>query len=61
MLLAKDIPHDIVNINLLNKPEWVTKVHPEGRYVNINRLKASKKRPEMHKICGWIKYKKDLF
>ncbi|EEZ99479.1 pyrimidodiazepine synthase [Tribolium castaneum] len=31
VLKAKNIPHDIVNINLINKPEWYTKVHPEGK------------------------------
>lgn len=30
ILRAKGVPHDIVNINLLNKPEWYFKVHPEG-------------------------------
>lgn len=30
VLRAKGIPHDIVNINLINKPEWYSSVHPEG-------------------------------
>ncbi|XP_058805247.1 pyrimidodiazepine synthase-like [Phymastichus coffea] len=30
-LSFKKIPHDIVNINLKNKPEWYLKVHPEGK------------------------------
>lgn len=30
VLLAKNVPHDIVNINLTNKPEWITEVHPDG-------------------------------
>jgi len=31
VLNAKKIPHDIVNINLMNKPEWYLKIHPEGK------------------------------
>lgn len=31
VLLAKGIPHDIVNINLINKPEWILDIHPEGK------------------------------
>lgn len=31
VLLAKGVPHDIVNINLINKPDWYFKVHPEGK------------------------------
>ena len=31
VLLAKNVPHDIVNINLINKPEWYKDVHPEGK------------------------------
>ncbi|XP_018334393.1 pyrimidodiazepine synthase [Agrilus planipennis] len=31
VLLAKNISHDIVNINLMNKPEWYFKIHPEGK------------------------------
>ncbi|XP_044270862.1 pyrimidodiazepine synthase-like [Tribolium madens] len=31
VLKAKNIPHDIVNINLIKKPEWYTKIHPEGK------------------------------
>ncbi|KAK5639948.1 hypothetical protein RI129_010759 [Pyrocoelia pectoralis] len=31
VLLAKNIPHDIVNINLINKPEWYKDVHSEGK------------------------------
>ncbi|KAJ8943611.1 hypothetical protein NQ318_006613 [Aromia moschata] len=29
VLKAKGIPHDIVNINLTEKPEWYFKIHPE--------------------------------
>ncbi|KAJ8959487.1 hypothetical protein NQ318_022184 [Aromia moschata] len=28
---AKGIPHDIVNINLMKKPEWYFKIHPDGK------------------------------
>ncbi|XP_076245111.1 pyrimidodiazepine synthase [Calliopsis andreniformis] len=31
ILSYKKIPHDIVNINLQNKPEWYFKIHPEGK------------------------------
>ncbi|XP_063910147.1 pyrimidodiazepine synthase-like [Zophobas morio] len=31
VLAAKNLPHDIVNINLKTKPEWYFKVHPEGK------------------------------
>uniref|UniRef100_V5GSN4 Glutathione S-transferase omega-1 n=1 Tax=Anoplophora glabripennis TaxID=217634 RepID=V5GSN4_ANOGL len=31
VLNAKGIPHDIVNINLIKKPEWYFKIHPEGK------------------------------
>lgn len=30
VLRAKGVPHDVVNINLINKPEWYFKVHSEG-------------------------------
>nr|XP_971184.1 PREDICTED: pyrimidodiazepine synthase-like [Tribolium castaneum] len=30
VLNAKNIPHDIVNINLINQPEWYFKIHPQG-------------------------------
>nr|AJE61309.1 glutathione S-transeferase [Dendroctonus armandi] len=31
VLKAKNLPHDIVNINLTNKPEWYFKIHPKGQ------------------------------
>ncbi|XP_066256333.1 pyrimidodiazepine synthase-like isoform X1 [Euwallacea similis] len=31
VLKAKQIPHDIVNINLMVKPEWYLQIHPEGK------------------------------
>lgn len=31
VLKAKGIPHDIVNINLIQKPEWYFSIHPEGK------------------------------
>lgn len=30
VLIAKGVPHDIVNINLTNKPQWYFDIHPEG-------------------------------
>jgi Glutathione S-transferase len=31
VLNAKNAPHDIVYVNLKNKPDWISKVHPEGK------------------------------
>lgn len=31
ILSYKKIPHDIVNINLKNKPKWYLEIHPEGK------------------------------
>ncbi|XP_029032452.1 pyrimidodiazepine synthase-like isoform X2 [Osmia bicornis bicornis] len=31
ILSYKNIPHDVVNINLKNKPEWYSEIHPEGK------------------------------
>nr|APX61041.1 putative glutathione S-transferase omega class member 3a [Leptinotarsa decemlineata] len=31
VLKAKEIPHDIVNINIFNKPEWYFNIHLEGK------------------------------
>lgn len=31
VLLAKKLPHEIVNINLKEKPEWYFQLHPEGK------------------------------
>ncbi|XP_029664155.1 pyrimidodiazepine synthase-like isoform X1 [Formica exsecta] len=31
ILTLKQIPHDIVNINLQNKPDWYFQIHPEGK------------------------------
>nr|UUV68068.1 glutathione S-transferase [Dendroctonus rhizophagus] len=31
VLKAKNLPHDIVNINLQDKPEWYFKIHPKGQ------------------------------
>lgn len=32
VLLLKNIPHDIVNIDLKNKPEWLFDINAEGEY-----------------------------
>lgn len=34
VLKAKNIPHEIVNINLTRKPDWYFKIHPEGKETN---------------------------
>ncbi|KAJ8687947.1 hypothetical protein QAD02_023742 [Eretmocerus hayati] len=31
ILSFKNIPHDVVHINLKNKPEWYSEVHPDGK------------------------------
>lgn len=31
VLSKKNIPHDIVNVNLQDKPEWIFQLHPEGK------------------------------
>lgn len=31
VLILKNIPHDIVNVNLKNKPSWLFELHPEGK------------------------------
>ncbi|KAL1517708.1 hypothetical protein ABEB36_001440 [Hypothenemus hampei] len=31
VLKHKQLPHDIVNIHLTNKPEWYFKIHPKGQ------------------------------
>jgi len=31
ILLVKGVPHDIVNVHLKNKPEWIFDLHPEGK------------------------------
>ncbi|KAF2894923.1 hypothetical protein ILUMI_11245 [Ignelater luminosus] len=31
ILLAKNLPHDIVNVHLKNKPDWIFDLHPEGK------------------------------
>lgn len=30
ILKVKGVPHDIVNIHLQNKPEWLFELNPEG-------------------------------
>jgi pyrimidodiazepine synthase len=36
VLNAKKIPYDTVNLNLINKPDWYFKVHPEGKVPAID-------------------------
>ncbi|XP_072749607.1 pyrimidodiazepine synthase [Anoplolepis gracilipes] len=31
ILTLKQIPHEVVNINLQNKPDWYFEIHPEGK------------------------------
>ncbi|KAH1003457.1 hypothetical protein HUJ04_003380 [Dendroctonus ponderosae] len=33
VLKAKNLPHDIVNINLQDKPEWYFKIHPKAELI----------------------------
>nr|QVK45138.1 GSTo3 [Pagiophloeus tsushimanus] len=32
---AKNLPHDIVNIDLQNKPDWYFKIHPKGQVPSL--------------------------
>ncbi|XP_014485679.1 PREDICTED: pyrimidodiazepine synthase-like [Dinoponera quadriceps] len=39
ILTLKDVPHDIVNINLKNKPDWYFEINPKGTvpsYIDTN-------------------------
>lgn len=36
ILKAKKLPFEIVNINLVRKPEWYFKYHPEGKFKQFN-------------------------
>ncbi|XP_030749985.1 pyrimidodiazepine synthase-like isoform X3 [Sitophilus oryzae] len=52
VLKAKDIPHDIVNVNLMNKPEWYFKIHPEGKVPAL--LDGDKVVVESLDICDYL-------
>lgn len=32
VLKLKNVPHDIVNVDLKNKPEWLFQLNPEGKF-----------------------------
>ncbi|XP_023013040.2 pyrimidodiazepine synthase isoform X2 [Leptinotarsa decemlineata] len=52
VLKAKEIPHDIVNINIFNKPEWYFNIHLEGKVPAL--LDGSKIIIESLDICEYI-------
>ncbi|KAF7268968.1 pyrimidodiazepine synthase-like [Rhynchophorus ferrugineus] len=52
VLKAKGIPHDIVNINLIKKPEWYLKIHPEGKVPAL--LDGDKILVESLDICDYL-------
>ncbi|KRT79260.1 Glutathione S-transferase, partial [Oryctes borbonicus] len=52
ILRAKNVDHDIVNINLINKPEWYTNVHPEGKVPALDT--GSKVIVESLNICDFL-------
>ncbi|XP_060520275.1 pyrimidodiazepine synthase-like [Cylas formicarius] len=52
VLKAKNIPHDIVNINLLSKPEWYFKIHSEGKVPAL--LDGDKIIVESLDICDYL-------
>lgn len=41
ILKVKGVPHDIVNIDLKNKPEWLFELNPEGERIILNLLYKS--------------------
>lgn len=52
VLKAKNIPHEIVNINLINKPEWYFQIHPEGKVPALDV--GSQIIVESLDICDWL-------
>lgn len=52
VLKAKDLPHDIVNINLMAKPEWYLNIHPEGKVPAL--LDGDKVIVESLDICNYL-------
>nr|QVK45137.1 GSTo2 [Pagiophloeus tsushimanus] len=52
VLKAKGIPHDIVNINLIQKPEWYLTIHPEGKVPAL--LDGAKVIVESLDICDYL-------
>ncbi|GJQ68759.1 GstO2 [Trypoxylus dichotomus] len=52
VLRAKNVDHDTVNINLLNKPEWYTNVHAEGKVPALDT--GSKIIVESLSICDFL-------
>nr|AJE61312.1 glutathione S-transeferase [Dendroctonus armandi] len=55
VLKAKGIPHDTVNINLIQKPEWYFKIHPEGKVPAL--LDGDKVIVESLDICDYLNEK----
>nr|UUB32727.1 glutathione S-transferase GSTo2 [Dendroctonus valens] len=55
VLRAKGIPHDIVNINLIDKPEWYFQIHPEGKVPAL--LDGDKVVVESLDICDYLEEK----
>ncbi|XP_017771680.1 PREDICTED: pyrimidodiazepine synthase-like [Nicrophorus vespilloides] len=52
VLKAKNLPHDIVNVNLMNKPEWLFKIHPEGKVPTLDT--GSEIIVESLDICNYL-------
>ncbi|KAJ8943610.1 hypothetical protein NQ318_006612 [Aromia moschata] len=52
VLKAKGIPHDIVYINLINKPEWYFKIHSEGKVPAL--LDGDKVVVESLDVCDYV-------
>nr|UUV68067.1 glutathione S-transferase [Dendroctonus rhizophagus] len=55
VLRAKGIPHDIVNINLIDTPEWYFQIHPEGKVPAL--LDGDKVVVGSMKICDYLEDK----
>nr|XP_022905441.1 pyrimidodiazepine synthase-like isoform X1 [Onthophagus taurus] len=52
VLLAKNLDHDIVNVHLQNKPDWIWSLHPEGKVPVLDT--GSKIIPESLNICDYL-------
>ncbi|KAG5893176.1 hypothetical protein JTB14_000436 [Gonioctena quinquepunctata] len=52
VLKAKEIPHEVIYISLFKKPEWYSKIHPEGKVPAL--LDGSKVIVESLDICDYL-------
>lgn len=52
LFLLKNLPHDIVNINLAKKPDWIWKLNPEGKIPILDT--GSEIMAESLDICDYL-------